>query len=54
MKLDVWQKAMQLSKLVWRIVYKENKIDFKLRAQIADSAQSVSSKYCRGIQSTFY
>ena len=48
MKLDVWQKAMQLAKLVWRIVYKENRIEFKLRAQIADSAQSVSSNIAEG------
>ena len=48
MKLDVWQKSMQLSTLVWRIVYKENSIDFKLRAQIADAAQSVSSNIAEG------
>ena len=48
MKLDVWQKFMQLSTLVWRIVYKENSIDFKLRTQIADAAQSVSSNIAEG------
>src|SRR5574341_1288931 len=43
MTLRVWQKAVDLYKLVCKIVYTDNKIDFKLRAQIADAAQSVSS-----------
>ncbi|MFH2003950.1 MAG: four helix bundle protein [Bacteroidota bacterium] len=47
MKLDVWQLAMQLYKLVWQIV-KDLKIDFKLRAQIIDAAQSVSSNIAEG------
>ena len=51
MKLDVWQKGILLHKLVYKTVYKDNKIDFKIRAQITDSAQSVSSNisegYCR-------
>ena len=51
MKLDVWQKGILLHKLVFKTVYKDNKIDFKIRAQITDSAQSVSSNisegYCR-------
>src|SRR4030095_4022037 len=44
MKLIVWQKAMQLFELVWQIVFKETKIDFKLRSQSADAAQSISAK----------
>lgn len=48
MKLDVWQKAMDLYKLVWNIVYREVKVDYKLRSQIADSAQSVSSNIAEG------
>jgi len=48
LKLDVWQKAMELSKLIWKTVYLEAKIDFKLRAQIADSSQSVSSNIAEG------
>lgn len=48
MKLDVWQKAVDLFNLVWRIVYKDNKVDFKLRSQIADSAQSISSNIAEG------
>src|SRR5947207_12005459 len=42
MKLIVWQKGMELFELVWTIVF-EAKIDFKLRSQIADAAQSVSA-----------
>ncbi|MGH7595309.1 MAG: four helix bundle protein [bacterium] len=48
MKLRVWHKAIELYKLVCRIVYKDNKIEFKLRAQIADAAQSVSSNISVG------
>lgn len=48
MKLRVWHKAIELYKLVCRIVYQDNKIEFKLRAQIADSAQSVSSNISEG------
>jgi four helix bundle protein len=48
MKLEVWQKSIELFKLIWKVVYKENKVDFKLRAQIADSAQSVSSNISEG------
>jgi len=48
MKLRVWHKAIELYKLVCRIVYKDNKIDFKLRAQIADASQSVSSNISEG------
>ena len=51
MKLDVWHKSIDLYKLVYRIVYIENKIEFKIRAQIADAAQSVAGNiaegYCR-------
>jgi four helix bundle protein len=43
MTLRAWHKAIDLYKLVCKIVYTDSKIDFKLRAQIADAAQSVSS-----------
>lgn len=43
MKLKVWQKAMELFQLVWMTVYVDYQIDFKLCAQIADAAQSVSA-----------
>ena len=48
MKLEVWQRSIELFKLVIKTVYVENKIDFKLRAQVADSAQSVSSNIAEG------
>jgi len=51
MKLDVWHKSIELYKLVCRIVYIEKRIEFKIRAQIADAAQSVPGNiaegYCR-------
>jgi four helix bundle protein len=48
MKLIVWQKAMQLFKLVWKIAFVESKIDFKLRLQVADAAQPVSANISEG------
>jgi four helix bundle protein len=48
MGLIVWQKAMELFELVWKITYVEAKIDFKLRAQIADAAQSISANIAEG------
>jgi four helix bundle protein len=48
MKLIVWQNAMELFELVWKITYVETKIDFKLRAQVADAAQSVAANISEG------
>ena len=48
MTLRVWHRAVDLYVLVCRIVYVDNKIDFKLRAQIADAAQSVPSNIAEG------
>ena len=48
MKLIVWQKAMELFELVWKITYVETKIDFKLRAQVADAAQSIAANISEG------
>ena len=48
MRLIVWQKAMELFELVWAIVFIENRIDFKLRSQLADAAQSVSANISEG------
>jgi four helix bundle protein len=47
MKLDVWHKAIELYRMVWRLV-NEAKLDFKLRSQIADAAQSVSANIAEG------
>ncbi len=48
MKLEVWLKAIELSKLVAKIIYSEPRIDIKLRSQIVDSALSVSSNIAEG------
>ena len=48
MKLIVWQKAVELFELVWNIVFIETRIDFKLRSQIADAAQSTASNIAEG------
>jgi len=41
--LIVWQTAMELFEMVWKIAYQESKIAFKLRAQFTDAAQSIPS-----------
>ena len=48
MNLMVWQKAMELFEMVWKFAYAESKIDFKLWAQCADAAQSISSNIAEG------
>jgi four helix bundle protein len=48
MKLIVWQKAIQLFELVWKVAFVEAKIDFRLRAQFADAAQSISANISEG------
>jgi four helix bundle protein len=48
MKLIVWQKAMQMFELVWRVAFVEANIDFKLRSQLADAAQSISANISEG------
>jgi four helix bundle protein len=48
MNLIVWQKAMDLFKLVWELCYQEAKVDFKLRSQLADATQSISANISEG------
>ena len=48
MKLIVWKKAIQLFELIWKILLIEAKVDFKLRSQLADAAQSVSANISEG------
>src|SRR5260370_1515172 len=48
MKLIVWQKAIQLFELAWKIAFIEVKIDFKLRSQLADAVQSISANISEG------
>ena len=48
MNLIVWQKGMELFELAWQLAYVEAKIDFKLRAQFADAAQSIAANIAEG------
>ena len=48
MKLVVWQKAMQLFELIWKTLFIETKVDFKLQSQLADAAQSVAANISEG------
>jgi four helix bundle protein len=48
MNLIVWQKAIERFQLVWKMTFEEGKIDFKLRSQIADAAQSISANIAEG------
>ena len=48
MNLIVWQKAMELFELVWKVAFQESRIDFKLRSQFADAAQSISANISEG------
>jgi len=48
MNLIVWQRAMDLVELTWRLTHVEAQIDFKLRSQLADAAQSVSANIAEG------
>lgn len=43
MKLEVWNDAINLFQTVNNILSKIDKLDFKLKAQILDAAQSISS-----------
>lgn len=47
MKLDVWQKAVELHRLVWQTI-DSAMVDFKSKSQIIDAAQSVSSNISEG------
>ncbi|MGH8100698.1 MAG: four helix bundle protein [Chthoniobacterales bacterium] len=48
MKLIVWQKGMELFELIWTILFRQAKIDFRLRSQIADAAQPVPANISEG------
>ena len=48
MNLIVWQKAMELFELVWKTTFEESRIDFKLRAQVTDAAQSIAANIAEG------
>ena len=48
MKLIVWQRAIDLFEAVFRMAFKETSVDFKLRSQLIDAAQSVSANIAEG------
>lgn len=51
MKLEVWNNAIELFELIHKMLSACQRLDYKLRAQILDSSQSISSNisegYCR-------
>ncbi len=51
MRLEVWNEAIGLFDLVHKTLVQIEKVDLKLRSQILDSTQSISSNiaegYCR-------
>jgi four helix bundle protein len=48
MQLVVWQKAVELFELVWKLAFVDAKIDLRLRSQLTDAAQSVSANISEG------
>ena len=47
MKLDVWQKAIELHRLICKTIESAN-VDYKSKSQIVDAVQSVSSNISEG------
>jgi four helix bundle protein len=48
MNLVVWQRAMDLYQVAWQLTHTDVPIDFKLRSQLVDAAQSVSANIAEG------
>ena len=48
MNLIIWQRAMDLFQLAWQLTHSDVLIDFKLRSQLVDAAQSVSANIAEG------
>jgi four helix bundle protein len=48
MNLVVWQRAMDLFQIAWQLMHTDVPIDFKLRSQLVDAAQSVSANIAEG------
>lgn len=48
MQLIVWQRAIDLFETVFRMAFKDTPVDFKLRSQLVDAAQSVSANIAEG------
>ncbi|GAI05450.1 unnamed protein product [marine sediment metagenome] len=47
-KLEIWQKAIEIYKLVYEILKQKQNIPFKVKAQIEDSALSISGNIAEG------
>ncbi|HOJ06795.1 MAG: four helix bundle protein [Ignavibacteriota bacterium] len=48
MKLEVWNDAINLFKSTYNLVDKISNLDYKLKTQIVDAAQSISSNIAEG------
>jgi len=48
MNLIVWQRAMDLFQRAWQMTHTDVPIDFRLRSQLVDAAQSVSANIAEG------
>ena len=48
MNLIVWQRAMDLFQRAWQMTHADVPIDFRLRSQLVDAAQSVSANIAEG------
>src|SRR5690242_19793266 len=48
MNLIVWQRAMDLFQLAWKLTHSKGAIDFRLRSQLLNAAQSVSANIAEG------
>ena len=48
MKLEVWSIAIDLFKFTYKLINSISSLDFKLKSQIVDSAQSISSNIAEG------
>lgn len=48
MKLEVWNDAIDLFKFCYNLFKKNPNLDYKLKSQILDSAQSISSNIAEG------
>jgi four helix bundle protein len=44
----VWQRAMDLFQLAWKLTHSKGAIDFRLRSQLLNAAQSVSANIAEG------
>jgi four helix bundle protein len=48
MKLEVWNDAIDLFQLTYKLMHNISNLDFKLKSQILDAAQSISANVAEG------